>query len=121
MTDQLFQQRNQCSQLDDSLLQPSNIILAGLEGGLLETRQHLEIHHTVSQEKDLLRTTVDTVVCRLPLPREDDIILLDGVLDYVGRSQHLLSMLLGVSLNTTDLRCVGSPLHLSIVHLRDEC
>ena len=57
------------------------------------------------------------VVCRFPLPGEDDVVLFDGVLDHVGRSQDLLSMLLGVSLNTTDLCHMGSPLHLSIVHL----
>ena len=69
----------------------------------------------------LLQVTVDTVVCCLPLLGEDDVVLLDGVLDYVGRRQHLLSMLLGVHLDTMDLCHMGSPLHLSIVHLRDEC
>ena len=60
---------------------------------------------------------VDTVVCRLPLLGEDDVVLLNGILDYVGGRQYLLSMLLGVSLDTTDLCRMGSPLHLSIVHL----
>ena len=65
--------------------------------------------------------TVNMVVHHLSLLREDDVVLLDGVLDYVGCSQHLLLMLLGVGLDMTDLCCMGSPLHLSIVHLRDEC
>ena len=61
--------------------------------------------------------TVDTVICCLPLPSEDDVVLFNGVLDYIGRRQDLLSMLLGVGLDMTDLCCMGSPLHLSIVHL----
>ena len=61
--------------------------------------------------------TVDTVVCHLPLLRKDDIILLNGVLDHIGHRQNLLSMLFGVSLDMTNLCHMGSPLHLSIVHL----
>ena len=60
-------------------------------------------------------------MCCLPLLREDDVVLLNGILDYVGCCQHLLSMFLGVGLDMTDLCHMGSPLHLSIVHLRDEC
>ena len=52
-----------------------------------------------------------------PLLGEDNIVLLDGVLDHIGGCQHLLSMLLGVGLNTMDLCHMGSPLHLSIIHL----
>ena len=64
---------------------------------------------------------IDMVVCHLPLLRKDDVILLNSVLDHIGCSQHLLSMLLGVGLNTMNLCHMGSPLHLSIVHLQDEC
>ena len=88
------------------------------EGGLLETCQRLEIHHPILQEKDLLRTTVDMVVCCLPLLGEDDVILLNSVLDHIGHCQHLLSMLLGVGLDTTNLCRMGSPLYLGIVHLK---
>ena len=83
----------------------------------MEPRQGLEIHHLVLQEKDILRATINTVVCLLPLPSEDDIVLFDGVLDHVGGRQNLLSMLLGVGLDTMDLCHMGSPFHLSIVHL----
>ena len=61
--------------------------------------------------------TVDTVVCHLPFPREDDVVLLNGVLDHVGGCQYLLAMFLGVGLDMTNLYRMGSPLHLSIVHL----
>ena len=61
--------------------------------------------------------TVNAVVRRLPLLREDDIVLLDGVLDYIGRRQHFLSMLFSVGLDMTDLCRMGSPFHLSIIHL----
>ena len=60
---------------------------------------------------------VDMVMNPLPLLGEDHVILLDGVLDHVGRSQHLLLMFLGVGLDTTNLCHMGSPLHLSIIHL----
>ena len=84
---------------------------------MLETRQGLEIHDPILQEKDLLRTSVNTIVCRLPLPGKDDVVLFDGILDYIGRCQDLLSMPLSVGLDTTDLCRMGSPFHLSIVHL----
>ena len=119
MTDQFLQQSNRRSQLCDGLLQSSYSILARLEGSLLETREGLEIYHLVFQEKDLLRTTINTVMCCLLLLVEDDIVLLDGVLNHIGHCQHLLTMLLGVGLNTTDLCHMGSPLHLSIIHLQD--
>ena len=117
MTDQFLQLGNRCSQLCDGLLQPSYSVLAELKGSLLETRQGLEVHHPVLQEMGLLRAMVDTVMCRLPLLREDDVVLLDSVLDHIGSRQHLLSMLLGGGLDTTDLCHMGSPFHLSIVHL----
>ena len=60
---------------------------------------------------------VNTVVGRFPLPSEDDVVLFDGILDYVGRRQDLLSMLLGIGLDMTYLCRMGSPFHLSIVHL----
>ena len=66
---------------------------------------------------NLLQAMVDMVVCCFPLPSKDDVVPLNGVLDHVGRRQDLLSMLLSVSLNMTDLCRMGSPLHLSIVHL----
>ena len=117
-TDQLLQLGNRRSQFCDGLLQSSYSILAGLEGGLLETRQGLKIHHPVLQETSLFRAMVDTIVRHLPLLREDDVVLLDGILDHIGGCQHLLSMLLSVSLNTMDLCRMGSPLHLSIVNLK---
>ena len=66
---------------------------------------------------DILRTMVDMAMCFFPLLGEDDVVLLNGILDYIGGRQHLLSMLLGIGLNTTNLCHMGSPLHLSIVHL----
>ena len=89
-----------------------------MEGGLLKTRQCLEIYHPIPQKEDILRAMVDMVVCHLPLLGEDDVVLLDGVFNFVGCRQHLLSMLLRVGLYTTDLCCMGSPLYLSIVHLQ---
>ena len=65
--------------------------------------------------------TVDSVMRQLPLLSKDDVVLFNGILDYVGRHQHLLVILLGVRLNLTNLCHVGSPFHLCIVHLRDEC
>ena len=84
---------------------------------MLETRQGLEIHHLVLQETSLFRVMVDSIMHRLPLLGEDDVVLLNGILDHVGGGQHLLSMLFGVGFNATDLCHMGSPLHLSIVHL----
>ena len=60
---------------------------------------------------------VDTVMGHLPLPGKDHVVLLDGVLDYIGRRQHFLSMLFSVGLDMTDLCRMGSPFHLSIIHL----
>ena len=96
----------------------STLRLARLEGGLLKTQQSLEINHPVLQKTVILWTTVNAVVCHLPLLREDNIVLLNGILDHIGHCQHFLSMLLGVGLDTTDLCHMGSPLHLSIVHLQ---
>ena len=84
----------------------------------METSQGLEIHHPVLQETDIIRTTVNMVMCHFPLPGEDDVVLFDGVLDHVGRHQDLLSMLLSVGLDTTNLCRMGSPLYFSIVHLK---
>ena len=58
-------------------------------------------------------------MCCLPLLGEDDIILLNGVLDDIGSGQHLLLILLGVRLDSTDLGPVGSPFHLCIIHLQE--
>ena len=38
----------------------------------------------LAPSENLFRVTVDMVVCRLPLLREDDIILLNSILDHVG-------------------------------------
>ena len=57
------------------------------------------------------------VMCHLLLLGEDDVVLLDSVLDYIGHRQRLLLMLLSIGLDTTDLCHMGSPFHLSIVHL----
>ena len=69
--------------------------------------------------KKLLSTTatVYTIVCRLPLLTEDHVVLLDGIFDRVGSTQNLLTVLLGVSLDTMNLSRMGSPFHLSIIHL----
>ena len=87
----------------------------------METRQGLEIHNLILQEMKLFRATVDAVVRHLPLLTKDHIVLLngifDGVLDHIGCRKDLLSMLLGVSLDVTDLCHMGSPLYFSIVHL----
>ena len=96
---------------------PAMVFWQRLEGGLLETRQGLEIHHPVLQKTNLLQATVDTIVCCFPLPGKDHVVLFDGILDHIGRRQDLLSMLLSVGLNTMDLCRMSSPLHLSIVHL----
>ena len=62
---------------------------------------------------------IDVLMRRLPFLREDHIILLNCVLDNVGCGQNLLSILLGVHLNPSDLSPMGSPLHLSVVHLQE--
>ena len=83
----------------------------------MKAGQSLKIHESIFQKTNVFRTAIDTVVCRLPLHPEDDVVLQDGVLNIVGSCQDLLVMLLGVSLDTTDLRRMGSPLHLGIVYL----
>ena len=62
---------------------------------------------------------IDVLVRCLPLLREDNVILLNGILNDVGCGQHLLSILLGIRLDLTDLSPMGSPLHLSVVHLQE--
>ena len=74
-------------------------------------------HHPILQKTDVLQATVNTIVCHLPLLGEDNVVLLDGVLDHICCCQNLLSMLLGVGLDMMDLCHMGSPFHLSIVHL----
>ena len=88
---------------------------------MLKAGQSLEIHEPVFQKTNVFRTTVDTVMCHLPLLAKDHIVLLDGVLNIVGSCQDLLAMLLGVGLDATNLCCMSSPLHLGIVHLQKEC
>ena len=83
----------------------------------METQEAFKVHHPVFQEQDLLQTMIDALVHHLPLLGEDHIVLLYRVLDYVGRGQHLLSTLLGVSFDPTDLSSMGSPFTLSVVHL----
>ena len=116
-TDCLLQFLNRHNQLCDGFLQPCYHILAVLKGSLLKTWETLKVHHPVLQEKDLLQATIDPVVCRLPLLREDHVVLLDGILDPVGSGQDLLAVLLGICLDPTDLGSMGSPFMLSIVHL----
>ena len=60
---------------------------------------------------------VDLIMCRLPLLGEDDVVLLYSILDHIGHHQHLLLILLSIHLDSTNLGCMGPPLHLSIVHL----
>ena len=64
---------------------------------------------------------VDPIVCCFPLLGEDHVVFLNGILDHVGCCQYLLTMLFGIHLNTMNLCHVGSPLHLGVVHLRNEC
>ena len=117
VADRLFQDGDRGGQLQNGLLQSSYSTLAGLECILLKTRQGLEIYHTIFQKTDVFRTTVNTVVCRFPLLPEDDIVLFNGVLNHIRRRQDLLSVLLGIGLNTMDLCHMGSPFYLSIIHL----
>ena len=84
----------------------------------MKTRQALEIHDPILQKMDVFQTTVNAVVCRLPLLSEDNVVLLDGIFNRIGGRQDLLSMFLSVGLDTTDLCCMGSPFHFSIVHLQ---
>ena len=62
---------------------------------------------------------VDSLMGHLPLLGEDHIVLLDGILNHVGCGQHLLSILLSVRLDLTDLGSMGSPFYLGIVHLQE--
>ena len=62
---------------------------------------------------------VDPVMGCLPLFGGDHVVLLDGVLNNIGSGKHLLSVLLGVCLDPTDLGSMGSPLYLSIIHLQE--
>ena len=62
---------------------------------------------------------VDPVMGCLPLFGGDHVVLLDGVLNNVGSGQHLLSVLLGVHLDPTDLGSMGSPFYLCIIHLQE--
>ena len=84
---------------------------------MLKTRQGLEVHEPILQKTDVFRTTVDAVVRRLPFLPKDDVVLLDGVFDCVSSCQDLLTMLLGVGLDTMDLCRMSSPFNFSIVHL----
>ena len=84
---------------------------------MLETSQGLEIDHPVLQEANLFQVMVNMLVCCFPLFGEDDVVIFDGILDHVGCRQNLLLMLLGIGLDMMDLCCMGSPFHLSIVHL----
>ena len=63
--------------------------------------------------------TINAIVCRLPLLGEDHIVLFNHVLDPVGSSQDLLTVLLSIRLNLTDLGPVGPLLPFSIVHLKE--
>ena len=56
-------------------------------------------------------------MCHLPLLSEDNVVLLDGVLDHIGRCQYLVAILLGIRLDTMNLCRMGPLLHLSIIHL----
>ena len=56
---------------------------------------------------------------RLPLLREDHVVLLNGVLDDIDCGQHFLLILLSVCLDPMDLSPVGSPFYLHIVHLQE--
>ena len=63
--------------------------------------------------------TIDVSMRHLPLFGKDYVVLLYGVLDDIGRGQHLLLIFLGVCLDLTDLGSIGSPFHLGIVHLQE--
>ena len=119
LTDHLLQLLNWHNQLCNGFLQSSYSILARLKGGLLETQKTFKVHHLIPQEKDVLQVTIDAVMHCLPLLGEDDVVFLDCVLDNIGCSQQLLSVLLGIHFNLTDLSPMGSPLSFSIVHLKE--
>ena len=84
---------------------------------MLKAGQSLEIHELILQQANVFRTTVNTIVCRLPLLPKDHVVFLDGIFNRAGSSQDLLMMFLGVGLDATDLCRMGSPLHLGIIHL----
>ena len=85
----------------------------------METRESLEVHHPFSQEEDVLQSAVNAIMHCLPLLREDDVVLLDGVLDHVGHCQDILPVLLSICFNLTNLHLMGSPLYFGIVHLKE--
>ena len=62
---------------------------------------------------------INVLMCHFLLLGEDHIVLLNGVLDDIGRGQYLLSILLNIGFNLTDLSSMGPPLHLGIVHLQE--
>ena len=118
-TDRLLQLLNQRDQLCNSFLQPCDRILAVLKGGLLKPQKSLKVHNPIPQEKGVFGTMVNPVMGRLPLLGENHVVLLNGVLDNVGRSQNFLSVLLGIRFDLMDLGSVGPPFHLCIVHLQE--
>ena len=63
---------------------------------------------------------INMVVRHLPLLAKDHIVLLDGILDGVCSRQGLLTMFLGIGLDTTNLCRMGSPFYLSIIHLQEQ-
>ena len=61
---------------------------------------------------------IDAIMCCLPLLGANHVVLLDHVLDPIGRGQDLLMVLLGICLDTTDLGSMSSPFCFSIIHLK---
>ena len=61
---------------------------------------------------------IDAIMCCLPLLGANHVVLLDHVLDPIGRGQDLLTVLLGICLDTTDLGSMSSPFCFSIIHLK---
>ena len=116
-TDRLLQLLNQHDQLCDSFLQPCYNILAVLKGSLLETQETLEVDYPVLQEKVFLRTTVDPIVCRLPLTGEDAIVFHYCLFNPVHGRQSLHMIFLGICFDLADLGSMSSPLTFRIVHL----
>ena len=107
------------SQNDDSFLQPCYHILAVLKGGLLEAQKTLEFHNTSLEEKMFLQMTIDPIMGRLPLSREDAIVLHYCLLNPVCSQQALLTTLLGVCFNLTDLGPMSPPFPFHIIHLKE--
>ena len=83
----------------------------------METQKSLKVHHVILQEKEVLRMTVNVIMHHLPLLGEDEVVLLDGILDHVGRCQYLLAILLSIRFDPTNLGCMGPPFYFHIVHL----